>query len=809
MRFNNVYNSVWPNEGRSRRLTNGWTLAIGDQNLQVSVPFVWEDLGVDKRIEGPAKLDLTFDARPMPGRRYWLKFDGANYYLSTCLNGVELGSHEGIWDDFAFEITDAIKEHNVLEVEVIKNGGPTYPVPDVLSGFLPYVSTTFGGLWRDVWLIETGQAVIKDLFIRKNRKVEAQGDFDELIVETSEPTEWPNMRSIEVKALKNGEVGHIATYPLAVSDAKPKGARLSLNGKEFIFRGILHWGWTAKSAGPERDPKAFENKLLAIKASGYNGVKFCLWAPPNELFDVCDRLGMLVWMELPLWQIRIADEERVLQECARIVRRLRRHPSIVLWTLGCEMRDMPKGFLKRLYRLVRQMTGSRLIASNSGGAEAYHGRLDEPADFYDYHLYGDLHHQPQLFSSFGIGLRKPKPWLQGEFNDCEVYRSIGDAWWSSKDEAVNPVGIRWLHNAPYQNERIEAVGLSGLEEQMRQSSERQSRFMYQTAIQRIRSLPQLAGYVTTSIEDTPIAANGFLDDEGRPRLASACNQELALLLDTERAREWIAGGDRPIEVNPHTAFASSQRLIAIGASNGGADLLRGELTVEVIGAEDGNARKVKKVSIKPGVSHLTEMVVAWPNKEGVAQVLASFQSNDLSVSDQWLVSIFERDLPSDFALYDPESALGFLAHNAENSRTLVATRWDERIVRHLKEGGSALYVQSGATGLPADHLPFWRECFRLTPEGVSESVAIDDSNQGAYLDVSTDRAFIPDRCAQKLETKLSPILMRVDARTYALHYYVFEANVGKGCLIATTLALGNTPFGRSLLRKFVARIALR
>lgn len=55
---------------------------------------------------------------------------------------------------------------NRLRVRVIKNGGATYPIPQVLSGFLPYVSCAFGGLWQPVFLFTTGAVWLSDLWVR-------------------------------------------------------------------------------------------------------------------------------------------------------------------------------------------------------------------------------------------------------------------------------------------------------------------------------------------------------------------------------------------------------------------------------------------------------------------------------------------------------------------------------------------------------------------------------------------------------------------------------------------------------------------
>src|SRR5262249_44193257 len=87
----------------------------------------------------------------------WLQFGAVSYYVEVFVNGVLVGTHEGLWTGFEFDVTHAIRigETNQLEVRVIKPGykGDRFPYRDVLVGFLPYVFDTFGGIWQDVTLV--------------------------------------------------------------------------------------------------------------------------------------------------------------------------------------------------------------------------------------------------------------------------------------------------------------------------------------------------------------------------------------------------------------------------------------------------------------------------------------------------------------------------------------------------------------------------------------------------------------------------------------------------------------------------------
>lgn len=86
------------------------------------------------------------------GKRYFLYFGAVNYTADVFFNGIKLGSHEGGFTPFQFEITDLIKDSvNTVIVRTdnrrIKNGLPG-------SGFDWF---NYGGITRDVAIIATEQ----------------------------------------------------------------------------------------------------------------------------------------------------------------------------------------------------------------------------------------------------------------------------------------------------------------------------------------------------------------------------------------------------------------------------------------------------------------------------------------------------------------------------------------------------------------------------------------------------------------------------------------------------------------------------
>ncbi|MDM7460283.1 MAG: glycoside hydrolase family 2 TIM barrel-domain containing protein, partial [bacterium] len=407
---------------RARRLDE-WRLSASvlPEPIAVRTPSAWEDCGVPRTFEGPCEYRCAFTATPEQGKRYWLRCDGASYAVQGFLNETPIGDHRGIWDGFSWDITDALRKgENHLRLQVTKNGGATYPVPQVLSGFLPYVSATFGGLWQPVYLFETGAAWLTDLSVRgaADGETTIQGELGgatpaELRLSIYDPNgirayttyfevgeRWehsliltpaqvwhpndPRLYRLVVEVFYEGALSHRVETHFGLRTVSVDGAMIRLNGEPFYPRGVLHWGWYLHTHAPNPEPEIAAREIKAVQLCGFNLLKACLWVPPREYLSLCDRLGIAVWLELPLWLPQM-DAEQIAQtqrEYEAIVRQTRNHPSILLWTLGCELSTrFPSEALGALYGVVKQLTGSPLVRDNSGGGECYGGALQEYADF--------------------------------------------------------------------------------------------------------------------------------------------------------------------------------------------------------------------------------------------------------------------------------------------------------------------------------------------------------------------------------------------------------------------------------------------
>src|SRR5262245_53847992 len=89
-----------------------------------------------------------------------------------------------------------------------------------------------------------------------------------------------------------------------------------LNERPIYPRMALSWGWYPEALHSNPGPERVRADFARLKQLGYNGVKLCLWFPPQYYFDLADELGMLLWVELPIDRKGVVAGVTGVQTCA-------------------------------------------------------------------------------------------------------------------------------------------------------------------------------------------------------------------------------------------------------------------------------------------------------------------------------------------------------------------------------------------------------------------------------------------------------------------------------------------------------------
>lgn len=346
---------------------NGWTL----DGLPVLVPHCWNKADGADGDPGEAVASKVFASsvpatsyarrrgvysRVLPdakeGRRYFVRCEGASQAATVRVNGVEIGSHKGAFTAFCFEATGAMRTSgNRLEIEVSNEFDPD--VPPISGDF-----TLAGGLYRSVWLIETDPVCIDPtidggpgvrVFAEMDGTVRVEADVsgaDDAVVDwtpkkVENPKLWspeePNLYKVAV-SVRKGEWSDTVVQTFGFRTAEIREDGFYLNGEKRKVRGVNRHQ-DLEGAGWAQTPQQEERDIRLIKAMGADGLRLAHYPQSPNIYDLCDRYGLMVWSEIPVVDkvggpMFMENARRMLRE---MIAQHRNHPSVCWWGVWNEL----------------------------------------------------------------------------------------------------------------------------------------------------------------------------------------------------------------------------------------------------------------------------------------------------------------------------------------------------------------------------------------------------------------------------------------------------------------------------------------
>ncbi len=181
-----------------------------------------------------------------------------------------------------------------------------------------------------------------------------------------EPRNWgtPHLYDCTLTLFHDGEEKDVYTFRTGVrtinllrSEPEPhvRGKFLfEVNGRPFFAMGS---NWVPTDALHGENPERVRNALLLMAETGSNMIR--CWGgsvyEDHDFFDLCDELGFLVWQDFMLACLTPLQDERyrkaMAEEAASVIRKLRQHPSIALWS-GDNECDASLYWTPRLHKLL-------------------------------------------------------------------------------------------------------------------------------------------------------------------------------------------------------------------------------------------------------------------------------------------------------------------------------------------------------------------------------------------------------------------------------------------------------------------------
>ena len=358
----------------------------GDFNSQLPELKYYEGNVWYQRI---VKLNTSSD------KRQFLYFAGANYFTRVWLNGVEIGSHEGGFLPFQFEISSLVKEGDNDIVVMVNNDRKKENIPAMNFDWWNY-----GGITRDVFLVQTPKSFIADYkiklkknyssiltgFVRLNgvqvaQKVEIK--IPELKINKTLTTNDVGEVSFEIPAkpqLWNPEnpklysVSFVFANDTIIEDIgfrtiQTKGSKLLLNGTTVFLKGINFHEEIAQRMGRAYSYSDAAQILNEVKALGCNFIRTGHYPQNERIVRMAEKMGLMIWEEIPIWQGIDFSNETVMKKAEimfkDMIMRDKNRAAIIIWSVANETKpsnDRNK-FLIELVKLTREMDNSRLIAA--------------------------------------------------------------------------------------------------------------------------------------------------------------------------------------------------------------------------------------------------------------------------------------------------------------------------------------------------------------------------------------------------------------------------------------------------------------
>ena len=364
--------------------------------------------------------------------RLLLHFGAVDYRATVLINDVEVGRHEGGHTPFSIDITSAVRAGaNEL---VVRADDPatdrTIPRGKQFWGERPggifYTATT--GIWQTVWLEPLPERHVESLRLRPNLdqgvldfEVTASGHAALVEVEvslrgrsvgrsTGEPgrgrvalaevtpwaPDWPVLYDLSARLIDKGglELDRVDSY-FGLRTVEARNGQVFLNGEPYIQRLVLDQGYYPGGWYTAATDADLRRDIELAKAFGFNGARKHQKVEDPRWLYWADRVGFLVWAEMPNFHEHTAQaEQRLLDELAAAIERDRDHPCIVAWvpmneTFGFARplkEDVLASLLVRLYRTAHQLDGTRPVVSNDGWEHA----LTDLCTLHDYGTPVDL-----------------------------------------------------------------------------------------------------------------------------------------------------------------------------------------------------------------------------------------------------------------------------------------------------------------------------------------------------------------------------------------------------------------------------------
>jgi len=750
---------------------------------QITVPSPWQAQFSDLRMRAGIGIYRKNVEIPEEWTKdgIWLRFGAVFHNSRLFVNGEQVGTNEGGFLPFSFEVTSYLKP-GVNEIKVRVDSPTDNPAefPDSPFAEIPFGKQSWygplSGIWQSVFLErrildhmtrvrlvpnrETGRVTAGVFFARPlttetQVRIEVRDPAGNVVLDeahdgqagvTSMPFDFtlsdvrswspdaPNLYRIRLELTQAGSVRDEIEDHFGFRTIETRGGKFYLNGEPLYLRAALDQDYYPDTICTVPSVEFLEDQFRKAKELGLNCLRCHIKAADPRYYEVADRMGMLIWTELPNGGMA-TDRSRGRKEklLKGIVDRDANHPSIVIWTIINEnwgvdlVNDADhRDWLKRTFAWLKAYDPTRLVVDNSPLAPSFHVE----SDIADYHFYAAFPDHRRDWDHFVEELSNRASWLYSPHGDavitgreplmCSEFGNWGlpypkdlrdrngeEPWWFETGHDWGE-GVMYAHGV---ENRFADWSLDRVFGDLRRfvtAAQWQQFRALKYEIEAMRRKPQLAGYVITELHDCHWESNGLLDMRRNPRvfheLFHIVNSDTVIVPKWERTSYW----------------AGEAVKLQLAVSHGAGPVLDG-CRLEIALGDEAKRLELPRIAA-PSVFDLGTVELPAPNltEPGLRRVTFELRSTDGALLAQNHLDLAihpARTRPAharqlvwaeDDDIRQRLQALGYgQARALEESTLIVARSHNKAIADHVRQGASLLLLPENDMSL-YPFFPHWQ-----------------------------------------------------------------------------------------------------
>lgn len=543
-------------------LEKGWHHGEQDYPMHIQVPFTYqsEASGIGDVTYHPILwYQRDFEVNPhLRGGRVLLRFGAVDESCTVYINGQCCGGHKGGYAPFTIDVTNYLETgSNSLTVRVVDTRDCSQPRGKQYwdDGLMGCWYTPCSGIWQTVYLegvpgdsidyvhvrpdidnccatitVNLEKAPADDLTIEYSVSFEGRevrhvtsginAQRFELAFDMRDGNrvsslrlwtpEHPNLYDLHITLRKSGKTqDQISTY-FGMRKVSIHSGEVLLNNSPIYQRLVLDQGYWPQSLLTPPDNDAIKRDVELIKAFGFNGVRKHQKMEDPRFYYWCDRLGLLVWAELPSTYEYTNDAVTNLSNTMmEFIKRDYNHPSIIVWVPLNESWGVQEIYSNKrqqaasvmLYHLCKSLDDTRLVSGNDGWEQTV-------TDISALHDYADKGEDIALH--FSTRDRVERGAASHRMAFAEGFSSSPDSAFMITEYGGIAMSTK---GAQGKMENMETWGYHN-------KAESEETFMarFRSVTDAIRALPYCRGYCYTQLTDVMQEINGLLTPERVPKI---------------------------------------------------------------------------------------------------------------------------------------------------------------------------------------------------------------------------------------------------------------------------------------------------